>query len=180
MTNDDGFDAPGIRALIEVAREFGHVVAVAPEIIPQISPITSASAAAFFNGPFVHFIFLIKQVEEGSIKEFVKSLCASYSMDFNKRHDRIGPLFESRYKAIPIDDDEYLSHISRYIHLNPIGFRSWEYSSYNDYLYDSKTWVKTNTILGMFRTKKHYIAFVDDYSELREPTIELEGIFGDT
>ena len=127
-----------------------------------------------------HYHFLIKQNQQGAIKDFIKSLSTSYSMDFNKRHSRVGPLFESRYKAIPIEDDVYLSQVSRYIHLNPMGFRSWDYSSYNDYLYGPKLWVKTDMILGMFRTKKHYIAFMDDYSELRDASLELESIFGNT
>ena len=126
-----------------------------------------------------HYHFLIKQNQQGAIKDFIKSLTTSYAMDFNKRHARIGPLFESRYKAIPIEEDEYLMQVSRYIHLNPMGFRSWDYSSYSDYLYEPKMWVETSLILDMFRTKKHYIAFVDDYSELKDASPELEAIFGD-
>ncbi len=126
-----------------------------------------------------HYHFLIKQNCQGAIKDFMKSLTTSYSMDFNKRHDRIGPLFESRYKAIPIEESGYLSHVSRYIHLNPMGFRSWEFSSYNDYLYEPKSWVSTDAILGMFRTKKHYIAFTDDYAELKDSSAKTESLFGD-
>ena len=127
-----------------------------------------------------HYHFLVRQKQQGAIKDFIKSISTAYSMDFNKRHSRIGPLFESRYKAIAIDKDDYLSQVSRYIHLNPIGFRSWDYSSYNDYLYEPKSWVKTDMILSMFRTKKHYLAFMDDYSELRETSLDLESIFGNT
>jgi len=126
-----------------------------------------------------HYHFLIRQNTAGAIKEFIKSLSTSYSMDFNKRHSRMGPLFESRYKAIPIDSDEYLSQVSRYIHLNPLGFRSWDYSSYKDYLYEPRQWIATDMILGMFRTRKHYLAFVDDYTECQDDSTSLESIMGD-
>ncbi len=43
-----------------------------------------------------------------------------YTMYFNKRYERTGSLFENRFKAIPIERDEYLMHLSRYIHMNPI------------------------------------------------------------
>lgn len=126
-----------------------------------------------------HYHFLIKQNKEGAIKGFIKSLSTSYAMDFNKKHSRLGPIFESRYKAIPIENDIYLAQVSRYIHLNPLGFRSWDYSSYKDYLYEPRGWVTTDMVLGMFRTRKHYLAFMDDYAECQEDAAAHESIFGD-
>jgi REP element-mobilizing transposase RayT len=126
-----------------------------------------------------HFHLLIKQNNQGDIKRFLTSLITSYSMYLNKKYSRKGPVFESTYKAILVEKDEYLTHLSRYIHLNPLGFRSWEYSSYNDYLYTPKDWVETSFILGMFRTKKHYLAFVDDYQEKSSQEDDLSEIFGD-
>jgi hypothetical protein len=109
----------------------------------------------------------------------MKSLATIYAMYFNKKHHRVGPLFESQYKSVHIDKDEYIKQVSRYIHLNPIGFRSWDHSSYNDYLYEPRDWVSTEFLLGMFRTKKHYIAFVDDYKEKDSESEELSQIFGE-
>lgn len=126
-----------------------------------------------------HFHFLVHQKNQGDIKRFFTSLATSYSMYFNKKYSRKGPVFESSYKAILIENDEYLTHLSRYIHLNPLGFRSWDYSSYNDYLYTSRDWINTSFILDMFRTKKHYLAFVDDYQENSDQGEELSSIFGE-
>jgi len=127
-----------------------------------------------------HFHILLRQIKAGAIRDFFKSLTISYSMYFNHKYNRRGPIFESQYKAIYIDKDEYLMHLSRYIHLNPLGFRSWEYSSYNDFLFSPREWITVSFLLDMFRTKKHYIAFVEDYKEKDEQADLLESIFGDT
>jgi REP element-mobilizing transposase RayT len=127
-----------------------------------------------------HFHFLLKQTKAGALKDFMTTLQVSYSMYFNKKYGRKGPLFESRFKAIPVEKTEYLTHLSRYIHLNPLGFRAWDHSSYNDFLYDSRPWVITSFILDLFSTKKHYIAFVDDYRDKDETEDEaLEKLFGE-
>jgi len=58
--------------------------------------------------------------EENEISHFIRKLLGSYTKYFNKKHDRIGGLFESRFKAELIDSDEYLKYIFSYIHLNPV------------------------------------------------------------
>ena len=53
------------------------------------------------------------------MQQFLHSLQLRYSMYFNKKNKRVGPLFQGRYKAVMIENDSYLLHLSRYIHLNP-------------------------------------------------------------
>ncbi len=86
-----------------------------------------------------HFHFLIWVADDArSLSEFMRSLGSAYTMYFNKRYDRVGPLFQSRYKAVTIGNDSQLLHITRYIHLNP-GPSSFEYaySSLGRYLQKS-------------------------------------------
>ena len=101
-----------------------------------------------------HFHLLIKQEPKDSIERFLKSLLTRYSMFFNKKYQRIGGLFQGPYKAILITDDNYLLHLSRYIHLNPSEYTdnlTETYSSYADYLGLRKTkWVKPDFILNFF------------------------------
>lgn len=58
----------------------------------------------------------------------------------NKRFDRTGSIFQGAFQAKPVERDEYLLHLSRYIHLNPVRARlvqhpkDWAYSSYPDYV----------------------------------------------
>jgi REP element-mobilizing transposase RayT len=47
----------------------------------------------------------------------------TYTVYFNKRHDRSGHVFEQRYKAFLVDQDNYLLEVSRYVHLNAVAAR---------------------------------------------------------
>ena len=71
-----------------------------------------------------HFHFIIRQREASDITEFMKCLMTSYSMYFNIKHKRTGTLFQGRYKAVLVKDDNYILHLSRYIHMNPIPKRT--------------------------------------------------------
>jgi putative transposase len=102
-----------------------------------------------------HFHFIIKQVENNAMQEFLHSLLVRYSGYFNKKYKRVGPLFQGRYKAVIVNSDPYLLHLSRYIHLNPSEHTkdlSTSYSSYADYLKIRNTeWIKPEIILKFFR-----------------------------
>jgi hypothetical protein len=64
----------------------------------------------------------------------------SYAKAINQRYDRVGSLFHGPFQAIHVDQEEYLVHLSRYIHLNPVAAglvkrpEQWEFSSYLEYL----------------------------------------------
>ncbi|MBI2103841.1 transposase [Candidatus Woesebacteria bacterium] len=138
-----------------------------------------------------HFHLLIKQIEKGSMQGLMRSLLTRYSTYFNKKYKRVGPLFQGRYKAVLVNNEEYLLHLTRYIHLNPTEYTknivSW-YSSYADYLSLRKTkWVKPKFVLAFFNNqtipeiKKYnsYKNFVEKYEQdskkiLGELTLELE------
>jgi len=68
-----------------------------------------------------HFHFIVQQVENGGISKFMQKLGTGYTKYFNKRYKRNGVLFQGVFKAKHISTDEYLLHLSRYIHLNPLG-----------------------------------------------------------
>lgn len=126
-----------------------------------------------------HFHLLIKQKEEKDITDFMRCLLTNYSMYFNRKHKRIGSLFQGRYKAVLVQDDNYLLHLTRYIHLNPIkkitkniNPEKYDYSSYKDYLGLRNTkWIKPNFILEYFKENKKdilinkasYKNFVESY-----------------
>lgn len=101
-----------------------------------------------------HFHLLVKQVENYSLESFMTSVITRYSMYFNKKYDRVGSLFQGPYKAVIILEDNYLLHLSRYIHLNPSEYTNnltEAYSSYAEYLGLRKTkWLKSDFILNYF------------------------------
>ena len=116
-----------------------------------------------------HVHLLLYQRQQGVMTEFMRGLLTSYSMYFNKKYKRSGPLFESRYKASLIDDDSYLEHITRYIHLNPRLWRDYEYSSLPYYLHQvTDEWINPSRIIELFSGPQEYLAFMEDYDKNKE------------
>ncbi len=67
-----------------------------------------------------HIHLLITPSKENSASLFMQKIFTGYTMYFNKKNERSGRLFESTFKAILIDKDEYLKYLFAYIHLNPV------------------------------------------------------------
>ena len=126
-----------------------------------------------------HIHLQIKQKTTDGIVKLMKRLATAYVMYFNKKYLRVGSLFQNTYKATLIETDEYLLHLSRYIHLNPakithkiINFK--EFSSYPYYLGQKQaSWIKPQEILSYFRSAQRkdlkdilsYQSFVENYKE---------------
>ena len=67
-----------------------------------------------------HFHLLIRQSTQLGIVSFMRRLTNAYTKYFNERYTRVGPLFQGCYKAALVQEEPYLLHLTRYIHLNPI------------------------------------------------------------
>ena len=69
----------------------------------------------------------------------MSKICTSYAMYVNKKHRRVGHVFQDKFKAVLIDDDSHFKWVSAYIHTNPVkdGLvktpSQWEWSSYGDF-----------------------------------------------
>jgi len=72
-----------------------------------------------------HFHLLV-MTPKGNLSEFMRHFNVSYTCAFNRRHRRVGHLYQGRYKAFLIDADNYLLALSRYIHLNPVRLKAFE------------------------------------------------------
>lgn len=131
-----------------------------------------------------HFHLLLHQSNVAAMMELLQSLSTRYCVYFNKRYERVGSLFQGRYKAVLVRTDEQLAHLSRYIHLNPIdtgvsleALRNYPYCSYADYLGQREnTWVNPLIPLGLFAdsekatntlARHNYKKFVEHY--INEP-----------
>lgn len=142
-----------------------------------------------------HFHLLIRQKEVDSMSRFMKSLGTNYSMRFNRKYERVGSLFQGNYKAILVEGDGYLLHLTRYIHLNPVRSKAVDattgldpaqgptlkkklldqFSSYGDYLGQRDTkWVNTQPVLEYFSeggellesgNVSSYAEFVESFAE---------------
>lgn len=117
-----------------------------------------------------HYHLQIYQKDPRTIIRFMHSVIGTYVMYFNKRHNRVGHLFQGRYRAVLKNNDAELLHLSRYIHLNALdigaSYESYPYSSYGYYTKDKyANWVKPERILAMLKDYGgvDYKTFVVDY-----------------
>jgi putative transposase len=126
-----------------------------------------------------HFHLLLYQFTESGVQELMASILIAYTMYFNRRHGRRGPLFESTFKAVIILEDSQLMHITRYIHLNHSHYQTWAHSSYGDYAQASRDWIDPAPILEIFGDQRKYEEFVADYEELQRERDEIKhDLFG--
>jgi len=125
-----------------------------------------------------HFHFLIKQTSPKSMDSFLNSLGTRYTMYFNQKYRRVGKLYQGVYKAVSVENDEQLLHLSRYIHLNPINYLRTPVLGWRDiplpnslpeYLGARKTsWIKTEQILSYFKKSdpsSDYLSFLKNYHD---------------
>ncbi len=132
-----------------------------------------------------HFHVLIKQIEEKGITSFLNKLSNSYTKYFNTRHKRVGPLFQGSFKAIRVEDDEQLLHVSRYIHLNPLvdylvkNLRTYPYSSYREFLGLAKGFCKKSVVLEYFTSPTHYETFVLNQADYAKSLKDAEKLLLD-
>lgn len=116
-----------------------------------------------------HYHFLLEQVAEEGISKFMHRLGTGYTKYFNKKYKRSGVLFQGAFKAIHIDSNEYLLHLSAYINLNNrvhrLGSRASK-SSWEEYAGKvDDGFCEKGIILDQFKNK-------DDYRKFAEASLE--------
>lgn len=130
-----------------------------------------------------HFHLLIKQNSAHTIDRFINSLATRYAMYFNRKYKRVGVLFQGVYKAVLVDSDNYLLHLTKYIHLNSSknSNDSSLPTSLPEFLGKRTTnWVKPNFVLNYFSNKNKsntYKSFMNSYSDfapLEKMTLDRE------
>lgn len=126
-----------------------------------------------------HFHILVKQLKDGGVQEFIRKFVLSYTKYRNLKYNHQGPLFNGPFKAVRIETDEQLIHVSRYIHLNPLvslltkDLKLYPWSSYHNYLNSNdKSIVVKEEILNFFKSPKEYKKFVLDQADYGR-TLEL-------
>lgn len=119
-----------------------------------------------------HYHLLI-ETPDANLSKGMRYLNGVYTQRFNRKHSRVGHVFQGRYKAILVDKNEYLQELSRYIVLNPVragmveSAENWGWSSYRATagMEFCPVWFDREWILSSFGRKektaiKHYIQFV--------------------
>ena len=107
---------------------------------------------------------------DNKLSRHMQRLSISYTKAINKRHNHTGALFQGQFQVAHVDQDEYLLHLSRYIHLNPVTAglveypEDWEFSSYRDYVgIRQGTLPAPDIVLSQFPSPDAYRDFVEGY-----------------
>ncbi|MHB8157219.1 MAG: REP-associated tyrosine transposase [Desulfocucumaceae bacterium] len=105
-----------------------------------------------------HVHLLLKMGQE-PLEQVMRRICGSYVYWYNQKYQRIGNLFQDRFKSEPVEDDTYFLIVQRYIHQNPIkaglvrSAEQYKWSSFNEYV-NKTTVVDTNFTLEIFNSDK--------------------------
>lgn len=98
---------------------------------------------------------LILETPKSNLSRVMRHINGVYTQRYNKLKQTDGPLFRGRFKAILIDEENYLLNVNRYIHRNPIKLveklEDYKWSSYPSYLglKPSPEWLNRNQTLGI-------------------------------
>ncbi|MBI2046525.1 MAG: transposase [Parcubacteria group bacterium] len=134
-----------------------------------------------------HYHFILEQIADNGISKFMKRL-GGYSKYFNEKYNRGGTLLQGRFKAIHVDSNEYLLHVSAYINLNDkvhqLGNPTSKLvrSSWAEYGGNSMApaFCKKDMILGQFNNADEYNIFAkettDGIVERRKEDKKLEAL----
>jgi REP element-mobilizing transposase RayT len=126
-----------------------------------------------------HYHLLVLQSDKNAMTKLLKSVCTAYTMYFNKKYKGVGHLFQDRFKASMVSHDAYLEHISRYIHLNPENYQTWEFSSLPYYLGQKQAdWIDPQPILDIFEGES-YSKFLSDYAGHRKMLKDIKSELAD-
>lgn len=112
-----------------------------------------------------HVHLLIKETGNSIGNVFLRML-SSYVYWYNRKYERMGPLFQDRYKSEVIDNDSYLLSAIRYIHQNPVKagiikhMEEYRWSSYMSYIIEQESFIDTGLILSMLGDKEQYANFM--------------------
>jgi putative transposase len=130
-----------------------------------------------------HFHFLLEQKTDNGISKFMATFQNSYTRYFNTRHKKIDPILQGQFKAVRVEDENQLLHLSRYIHLNPYSsfvtktlseLENYPWSSLPEYLGKIKKKIcSKEIILSNFRSQKEYQKFVFDQADYQRRLEEI-------
>jgi putative transposase len=117
---------------------------------------------------------LLVETPDANLSQGMRQLNGVFTQSMNRKHHRVGHLFQGRYKAILVDKDAYLLELCRYIVLNPVRANmvsspeEWPWSSWHCMLGNVKSpvWMSTDTLLIQFAKNRQdaiqcYIDFVN-------------------
>jgi putative transposase len=117
-----------------------------------------------------HYHLIVHIQKNDFFENAMQRFSTSYTKAINKAYQRVGHLFQGRYKYKLVPENNYLLHLSRYIHLNPVRnslvtkAEDWEFSSYKNYLSNKadNDFLDFDIVLNQV---KFYKNFIEEFQE---------------
>ena len=148
------------------------------DFLTRVEQVLENSGAKVYAWALIpnHFHLLIR-TDKKPLKTIMKRLLTGYALSYNRRHKRVGYLYQGRYKSIVCEEEPYLLELVRYIHLNPlraglvktmVELDKYRWSGHSVIMGNQKiTWQDAEEILGRFgdivsHAKQKYREFVID------------------
>jgi putative transposase len=134
-----------------------------------------------------HYHLLIETVD-ANLSLGMRQLNGMYTQYNNRRHGKVGHVFQGRYKSILVEKDHHLLELCRYIVLNPVKAKmtvhpgKWQWSSYHftstgkgvpEFL--SVDWILLQFCKQKTKARKRYVEFVTGSDEVSSPWEKLVG-----
>ena len=129
-----------------------------------------------------HFHLILKQNADRGITSFMSKTINSYTRFINTKQERLGDLFQGVFKAVHVETDEQLIHLSRYIHLNPLvsyvvkekELTTYLWSSLPEYIEGKSDILTLETVLTHFKSPQNYLKFVLDQADYGKKLEEIK------
>lgn len=106
------------RAIFTDERDRSHLLELLAEATERYRVLVHAYVLMTNH---LHAIF---QVPEANLSEAMQWVLTSYAGWYNRRHQRVGPLFQGRYKSVLVEQGAWAYELSLYVHLNPLRIKA--------------------------------------------------------
>jgi REP element-mobilizing transposase RayT len=146
------------------------------DFVARLARLAEAGALTVYAWALLpNHAHLLVRTGNRALARSMRSLLTGYAGAFNRRHKRVGHLFQNRYKSVVVDEERYLLELVRYLHLNPLraalvpdmrALDRYPWTGHSALVGKSaRPWQATEPILGHFgrrltRARAGYRAFV--------------------
>ena len=127
-------------------------------------------------------VHILAKIADGKMDKIMHKILTTYAIYFNKKYDRIGHLYQDRYRSKPIDNDVYLLTTVRYIHSNPAKAgicpaEKYRWSSWRCYSGAIKSFVDTEYVLHLLGGTEGFLRYsAVECSDEDDVYFEFEGV----
>ncbi|MBW1867189.1 MAG: transposase, partial [Deltaproteobacteria bacterium] len=125
--------------------------------------LTDSDTSCFAWALLPNHFHLLLRTGSAPISSVMKRLLTGHAVYFNRKHNRVGHLFQNRYKSILCQEDVYMLELVRYIHLNPLRAKiipdlkfldKYPYSGHATIMGKKKNnWQDTDYVLKLFNSR---------------------------